>query len=98
MSANRKQSQQGFVPVFIIAIIVVLLGGFTIYNLEKNNTGITVQNQTAASIQSTGNTLSVKNNTQTKPAVTTAKAMTTKTKVYKKARHTTASDDRDDDD
>jgi hypothetical protein len=99
MSGDRKQLQQGFIPMFIIAIIVVVLGGFTIYNLEKNNTGTTVQNQTATSVQATGDTPTVKKITQTKPT-TTAKATTIKKPtVYKKVIHPSVhSDDRDGDD
>jgi hypothetical protein len=78
MYANKNRLQRGFIPIFIIAIIIVVLGGFTIYNLVQTNTSTTAQNQTATTLQSTETTPTPKANTTIKKVTTNSKTVVQK--------------------
>ena len=96
MFKNRRQTERGFIPVFIVVIIVVLLGGFAIYDMQKES-GENIKNPTTASGQPTLST-SVKNNTPTQKITTTVKTTTNKPIVQKKIVNTETGEDRDEDD
>ena len=95
----KKQTQAGFIPFFIIAIIVLLLGGVTIYNLQKNNQQTNTENYTANKIPTVGGIkpggnsagleqlnpeIPVTNTTSKKSTTTTSKPVVSpKTPVYR---------------
>jgi len=56
MSNFKKQSQSGFIPLFIIIIIVASLAGIAIYTMQKNNQEIKTQTDANTQTETGGQT------------------------------------------